>query len=299
MAITAPLFEFILKEHSFSRIFGEVLTLGRQSILFDESTLRGMLSSIGMNCPDIVFEIDKITVQANHDPTKKYITDKSLFSIFPDVNLNVMDVNGYEDANIIQDLCLPLSSGLVSKFDFIFNGSVLDNIFDPAMAIKNISRLLKPSGRVLHIEMASRLAFEYLIHGPDWFLDYYVVNNFTSCMVYIVLFDDLKDLYHGPWHIYCYFPKATGAAYNLKDIVKKNALIICLAEKGIDSTVDISPIQAHYRDDSRSINFVNSYNRMRAISLRPIFGFGDKPTVHVSSESGFADCGQTMQYFIS
>ena len=78
-----------------------------------------------------------------------------------------MDVTDYERANLIWNMSEPVPQHLCSHYDIIFNGSVLYNIFDPARAMRHMSRLLGPHGRIIHIEMASKLDYEYLIRPVD------------------------------------------------------------------------------------------------------------------------------------
>ncbi len=51
-----------------------------------------------------------------------------------------------EKADFIFDLAHGVPDDLLGRFDFIYNGSVLDNVFDPATCIRNVARMLKPNG---------------------------------------------------------------------------------------------------------------------------------------------------------
>jgi 2-polyprenyl-3-methyl-5-hydroxy-6-metoxy-1,4-benzoquinol methylase len=51
-----------------------------------------------------------------------------------------------------------MPAGLQGQFDFIYNGSVLDNAFDSAAYVRNVSRMLKPEGVAFHYEGAQHAA---------------------------------------------------------------------------------------------------------------------------------------------
>lgn len=293
MAITIPLAEFFLQEHVIRPIGGRMLTLGRQTISITEAQLRQLLSAYKLPQPDGSLKLDTLTVQSAHG--EGYISDGAFFRAFCGQAPQVLDVTDYEGATVLHDMCQPVPAALAGKFDFIFNGSILDNVFDPAMALRNMSRMLTPGGRVMHIEMASRLAFEYLIHGADWFLDYYVFNGFADCKVYVVLFDDVDALMHGPWEVFAYFPKPDGEVFNLKDLIKAHAAIVVVAEKGTGSTTDASPVQYHYRGSEHHAQWQQKYQAMTQGAKRPFYGFGQPNWQPTGSEAGFASCGKAGQ----
>src|SRR5215471_18899596 len=53
--------------------------------------------------------------------------------------------------------------------DFLFGGSVLDNIFDPATYMVNVSKLLRPGGRVFDQNIISQVHHPYLLVTPHGF----------------------------------------------------------------------------------------------------------------------------------
>ena len=81
----------------------------------------------------------------------RFISDDSFFRLFSNATDHCLDVSHYEFAEIVHDLCQAVPENLYEQFDFIFNWSCLDNIFDPATAMKNMSRMLRPGGRCLRV----------------------------------------------------------------------------------------------------------------------------------------------------
>jgi SAM-dependent methyltransferase len=171
--------------------------------------------------------------------------------------LHAVDHTDYEGADIICDLNKPIPAHLYAQFDFIYNGSVLDNVFNPAMALVNMSRMLRPGGRIIHLEHGTRVNGPYLTFPPDWFLDYYAANNYTDCKAYTASFGQPTEwnsrLHFEEFASYI-FDKNGGirlAVNNLKSLGEFFTVVV--AEKGLGSTDDEMPSQSQYR--SRESHF--------------------------------------------
>ena len=193
---------------------------------------------------DAIIEKDLTTYGAQTD---SWITDRSFFSLFTDAKVLALDVSEYEGAEIIADLNKPLDPRYYDIADFIYNGSCLDNLFDAASALRNMSNLLKAHGRVIHIEMGSPIQGAYLMYSPAFFFDYYAINQFNDCKIYTCEFDNFLD----PWHIFAWDAfSQKGGKWVLSEPAHnhwKNVAIFVVAEKGENSTSDLSPIQGFYR----------------------------------------------------
>ena len=123
---------------------------------------------------------------------------------------------------------------------------MLDNVFDPVKALKNMMLALKPGGRVIHVEMATYHNFPYLVFSPGWFLDYYAVNKFKRCQVYVAQHDTAKELVFGPWVMWGCMPLAD-ISLSAPTIQGSQAALVVIAERDQQSTIDINPVQGHYR----------------------------------------------------
>lgn len=290
MGLPSPLINFFLKENQHRLINGKILTLGRQTILCSPKNLNRKLKDFNLKWNPSQAEIDTSTTFSNNSKND-FVSDRSFFESFGVKNIDVLDVTNYEGANIIHDMSMPVPEKYKNKWDFIFNGSILDNMFDPAQAMRNISEMLSESGRVLHIEMASNLAFEYLMFSVDWFFDYYIVNNYKDCMVYVCGFKDVDSLCYGPWRVFSYKPKTDGTAFSLKSLNLEQAVIIVLAEKKKDSSSLKTAVQWCYRNNEMK----NEFNtRLKFIkSTRPIYRFGDHKNLprEEYNGDGFCECG--------
>ncbi|MBT3489777.1 MAG: hypothetical protein HON68_09290 [Gammaproteobacteria bacterium] len=168
---------------------------------------------------------------------------------------NVMDISDYEGANIIHDLNDPVPESLHSKFDFLYTGGCLDNVFNPVSLLVNSTNLLKEGGRIAHYETFQGLLGAYLMFSPEWFFSYYAINGFTDVKVYvchhkdpnITRFDYSTDLYL--WQPYF----TRNDKFNYYDAAMNTRGIfytMVIAEKGSSSTSNRMPVQLQYLDDN-------------------------------------------------
>jgi SAM-dependent methyltransferase len=134
--------------------------------------------------PGHVYEVDHDTM----DRGDKRITQESFFAAFTDARVISLDVSAYEKAEIICDIQYRLPWRHRRTADFVYDGGSLDNIFDVAAALKNISRLLKPGGRMLATNNGGPHPTAYLKFSADWFMDFFAINQYADCKTYICVY---------------------------------------------------------------------------------------------------------------
>lgn len=61
-------------------------------------------------------------------------------------SIDSMDISGFQNASIIQDLGAELPTELHRRFDVIYDGGTCEHIFDLPTAYRNINKMLKPGG---------------------------------------------------------------------------------------------------------------------------------------------------------
>lgn len=177
-----------------------------------------------------------------------YITDRCLMKFLGAKSFAAIDVSAYEGADVICDLSQPIPKSLYGKFDFIFNGSCLDNLFNPGEALQNLSRMLRPGGRLMMIEHGSMVYGPYTVFSPGWFFDYFCYNTFAQCRIYYAVFKSCQELTFGPWPLYLYNWQSNKSGYSPRVSSNKHILYVIIAEKGPKSTDDFLPVQRQYRD---------------------------------------------------
>jgi hypothetical protein len=264
MAIFPQTAAMILKEHKHRPIAGDVLLIGRQTVLLTIDTARALMAREGVKVRDnFLAEVDQSTVGAER---AQYITDRAFFSMFSDVRVIALDVSDYEDAEIVHDLNAPLPAQYENVADFIFNGSCLDNLFDPATAMKSLSKMLRENGRIIHIEHGTPIHGAYLCYSPEWFFSFYAVNGYLDCQTFVCTFGGTMANHWRvyKWHPYCVqegrlIPSHPSLA--MGDFVN-----LVIAEKGPTSTDMKTPIQGHYRvlqQDSVESAYIEKYELFR------------------------------------
>ena len=185
-----------------------------------------------------------------HGRTAGFISDRSFFNLFADAEVLAVDHSSYENADILCNLCEPIPAELTGRFNFVYNGSVLDNVFDPAAAMRNITELVGPGGVIFHYEGVVHWAAAYTRFMPDWFFDYYAINKFQDFRAFLCTH---KDIYNSPWEMYEWWPfqidNATSASLTQvpEPSTGRECVVVVVAEKGPNSTSNRIPIQSAYR----------------------------------------------------
>ena len=156
MGLPKQAIKFIKNENEYQKIQGDALVCGRQSVLIDKE----LMSSIFVDEPDINMKLQARWLDpANLDKDTRHgdslLRDDVFLKTYLDVTYNCVDISDYEGANIICDLNLPITDNLKSKFDFVFSGGCLDNVFNPVALLVNTSKMLRPGGRIIHYETCS------------------------------------------------------------------------------------------------------------------------------------------------
>ena len=258
MGLPSQLAVVVLREHRHRPITGRLLSIGRQTVyLTPEEAVALVRCELGIEpCSHPAsLEIDTQTRGASG---QALITDRAFYSLFSDAQLHCLDVSGYEGADIVVDLCSPIPAHLEDQFDFILDGSCLDNIFDPAAAIRNLARLSRPGGRILHADRASRRHNVYVAFALSWFHDYYAVNAFADCQVYLAQWDG--NPLEARWDFYRYEPvreqdgRITYFGQDRWYYPWREAHAVVIAEKGAGSTWSRSPVQFEYRPSTRFVD---------------------------------------------
>ncbi|MBX9686099.1 MAG: class I SAM-dependent methyltransferase [Candidatus Obscuribacterales bacterium] len=256
--------EMILHEHAYKPLQGRVLTVGRQTVSVMPEQLAALLKAYKLPQRSELFEIDRTTVHTHMH--HEQMTDASFFLSFADCTVQAVDISDYEGAEIVHDIGQPVPDSLKNQFDFIYDGSTLDNVFNPAQSIANLSSMLRPGGRLLLHNWCSGHSAAYVLLSPDWYMDFFSLNNYADCKVYVVEYLASPRVWHyDPLVVY-----SGQQGYECSSNESASwCAVICLAEKGEQSSSHINAVQKHYRNGkiepylSNAIKYHNS--------PRPIF----------------------------
>ncbi len=255
MGMPKQVVKMLLEENKYSSISDEFISFGKQTVPVTKKEIVSLLNNYGYDSSiaDSYYSSGKLDNKTRHGGNT--LEDVDFLKMFADINYNVMDISDYEGANILHDLNTPVPTDLHNKFDFVFTGGCLDNVFNPVSLLVNSSKLLKNGGRVAHYETFHGLIGAYLMFSPEWFYSYYAVNGFDDVKVYVChhreesnsRFDYSTDLYL--WQPY--FTHIKDFNYYQASI-NTSGIFYCMviAQKGSKSTSDKMPVQLQYLDSN-------------------------------------------------
>jgi F5/8 type C domain len=259
MGISIYLAEAIIQEHLYKKLPDEVYTIGKPFLGFSYEDLLAICKRNGVDPRNVVVEQDTETTEGklHFSKTGEYaISVSTFFSVLGVTSVKTIDISPYEGADLIVNLCFPIDERLEGTVEFIVGGSTLDNVFDPAQYLKNMSRLLRPGGRIVEINHTTDHNRPYIILPPAWYYDYFVVNKFSDCMLYVLEHSDPICFYQLVVNYNAVQSVGWGLIENFEDRTNNLAVVLVIAEKGNDSTWDIVPTQDAYRSEEE----VKRYN---------------------------------------
>jgi SAM-dependent methyltransferase len=254
MGLGIGIIETLSRERRYRGLGDDVLLIGRQTVYCTPREALEKCAEFAIDVGDLhVDDIEVDQTTTNKKPgfeSERLISDVALLRLLGATNVRALDRSSYENAEIIHDLNLPLPDGLKGCADLVLDGSTLDNVFNPATAIKNFAELLRPGGRLITGNTYSNDFFPHTMVTPLWLLDYFVVNAFIDCKVYIIVYPNYSSAAHEG--------EADVFTINLDSLMDPNSSVsqfvsphvmstFVIAEKGPRSTSDRIPSQGHYR----------------------------------------------------
>lgn len=270
MGINKQILKLLLAEEDYKPINGEFLCIGKQTVNVSQSDLENLfINRAGYSYLKNLYDNNIFDISTRHSNNTIY--DHDLLKCISDsAHYNCLDRSDYEGANIIQDMNEIIKDDYVGKFDFIYDGGCLDNVFDPVTFLINSNKMLKPGGRIAHLNVAGSTLGAYLMLSPEWFFSYYAVNNYTDCKVYVAIANEEGPSRHiFDTHLYewqPFFTRKNGFNYSMIDASKTiDGIMFCLviAEKGDNSSCDKRPIQMQYLDE-QSVDWRQKYYEFSA-----------------------------------
>jgi hypothetical protein len=258
MGIAAFHADLIVREHKFRPLPPTVHLLGRQTVQVPFEHLLGLFRQNGVDPLPVDIQIDRATHVAVMSG-QEFITDTTFFGMLGVKEVRAIDHSDFEGADIILDLNLPIPEELAGQVRFLYGGSVLDNVFDPATYVKNVGRLLAPGGRLIDQNLGSFHLHPYSVVSPAWYFDYFTLNRFDDCKIYLIHAGPVTHVYGltvdpGDPFI-CDFGNV-GNGWPLG--------VVLIAEKGAASTWQRVPSQDQYRDAGEWAEYRNHLGRISA-----------------------------------
>jgi len=277
MGLARYMLEGVVREHRYRKIAGSVVQIGRQTIELTARDMMRLFVRYGLWLS--VFrggfaEIDRQTTQVRQSG-KRFVTDRTFFGALGAAEIHAVDHSDFEGADIVHDMNQPIDQSLEGIADLVLDGSTLDNVHDPAVALMNYNRMLRAGGRVISINAGKPdVQGAYCGTPPEWFLDYYAANDYADCQVYVQLnFPAAKWQFPDD-------PRRAFLAVDLRSAVERGrapelhhdgwAFTLVVAEKGPASTWERIPTRARCRNEVEQAQWLAAMRRF-SLSRRPSF----------------------------
>jgi SAM-dependent methyltransferase len=170
------------------------------------------------------------------------VNDDVIFRSLGFDEVESIDADNFENATHIIDFNQELPLELNERFDVVFDGGTLEHIFNIPQCLKNIYKMLKPGGIIIHASPSNN----HVDHGfyqlsPTFFYDYYSANNWELLRSYMFEYSAAPNK---PWIIYNYEP---GTIVPLTTSGRAKFLgLWFVAKKHIETRCDVIPQQGAY-----------------------------------------------------
>lgn len=141
MAFDTRGIRFLLHARKRGVAFGEVATLGRQTLLASRAELAALVPDFPMHEPA---QSEAVLAAAGGfaEPLLRLLGARSITSF---------DVSDFEGATVRHDFNLPLPEGHDAHFDTVIDAGSLEHVFQFPVAMANLMRLVKPGGHLILI----------------------------------------------------------------------------------------------------------------------------------------------------
>jgi hypothetical protein len=127
---------FLISARKRGADFGSVLMLGRQSLNVYQRTMEQILSDAG------------ISVGHFGDAAPNLAFAEPLFQALGATEISSMDASGFEGAQFVHDLNLPIAPDLQERFDIVYDGGTLEHVFNFPTALRNAMEMVRVGGRL-------------------------------------------------------------------------------------------------------------------------------------------------------
>ena len=251
MGIGPNVMEGLIREGQYRPFSGTAYTFGRPTMSLSPMNTNLLFRELGFEPIGGLADRGAIDTITTYSPELKSppIRDVEFFRMLGFSETKAIDVNGFEGAEILLDLNNDIPSELAGTSDLVVDGSTLDNVFDPVTALRNAARLLKPDGRLCLSNQGNYsvdfTGIPYLIATPIWFYDFFVINRFVDCQVYVTIWDESRSTF-ALNHDHAARRWDPGL---IKPILSEfHVQITVFAERGQDSSWDKVPTQHVYRE---------------------------------------------------
>lgn len=283
MGITKQVLKAILHENSYIPISGNILLIGKSTVCIEYNEIKSLYSKFDLVSPKPEGEIIRSKNKTKAATAEYFIDDSEIFDCLNkfEKKINILDVSDYEGADVVWDLNYPIPDFLKGKFDFIYDSSVLDNLFNVGQALSNICQMLKPGGRFLTVHHSSFFPGAMVTCHPEWFYSFFSINGFVDVKVYLAEHcSPGKNRFEFDTNLFKYSPfYKRNPNYNYLNSVRNTNGIyytIGVFEAKKETVKEILyPTNLQYIGSSQALDWT-LHESSYVTSSRPLLGFGSQ-----------------------
>lgn len=231
---------------------------GRQSVFLQPQQIINIAQMYGIESESLQDlsnskDIDEVTLR-----TRSSVSDAVYIKSLLNMETFSFDATSYENAARILDLNNPfdlqMEASELNRFDGLFDGGCLDNVWNPAQAQMNLASLLAERGRIINWACASNWPGAFCMISCEWLLSFYAINKFKNIRVYwFHPIDDASSWPNLSAEVWRFNPTFTRRADYDPYLAsrKKNShpgFVLAVAElsEAKSPTNWLSPMQSHY-----------------------------------------------------
>lgn len=161
---------------------------GRQSVFLLPQQIVELAGLYGIRAESLAGLFDSKAVDQDTLRTRNSVSDSTYIENLIQMQTLSFDATSYENAEQILDLNSPFDLQMdkteLNRFDGLFDGGCLDNVWNPAQSQMNLASLLKKKGRIINWVSASNWPGVFCTISCEWLLSFYAINNFKNIRVY-------------------------------------------------------------------------------------------------------------------
>ena len=244
MGLSRPALRFLVRQHCRQPLSGPWLTLGRQCVYATFGEFVEICREEGVKPCELPPDCSRLTNIPTWQgtPRRRNASDQAVLRALGADEVLALDYSDFEGAELVCDLNQPVPAELRERFQGVLDSGTLEHVFDVRTALVNVASMLCSGGRAIHISPCNNFANHgFYQFGPSLLADFYQANAFAQLQVYVAE-EAGVDYESSSWDLFQIDPGRPPVLMTSR----RRLLLIVVAQKTADSTVDRVPLQGFY-----------------------------------------------------
>ena len=154
----------------------------------------GLTATIGRQGIHVPVEVMQKIWHPELDYSLGEYCEQLLLEFFGSSAVHSFDNSSYEGATHIHDFNQPIPESHHGKYDTVIDAGSLEHIFDVRTAVENFAKMLRPGGRIIHVNPANNFCGHgFYQFSPEFFFSVYSKETgFSNTEVYLARISNLR-----------------------------------------------------------------------------------------------------------